>query len=92
VVLVVFNCIYQKEPKVYGHNVDIHEFLYSQQGHEVSSSDPLVSPAGGLLSTALAVLTGSPISLDISCQQWLIQLAGNLFSGMSLLYRAFTFT
>lgn len=85
-VLVVFNNVYPKEPKVYGHCVDIREFLSSQQGHEGSSSDAVVSPAGGLLSTALAILTGSPISLDLSCQQWLIQLAGNLFSGMSLLY------
>jgi hypothetical protein len=79
------NCVYPKEPEVYGRCVDIHEFLYSQQGHEVSSSDAVVSPAGGLLSTALAILAGSPISLDLSCQQWLIQLAGNLFSGMSFL-------
>jgi hypothetical protein len=84
--------MYPKEPKVNGHCVDIHEFLCSQQGNEVSSSDAVVSPAGGLLSTALAILTGSPISLDLSCQQWLIELAGNLFSGMSLLYQAFTFT
>jgi hypothetical protein len=66
--------------------------FYSQQGHEVSSSDAVVSPAAGLLSTALAVLTGSPISQDLSCQQWLMQLAGNLFSGLSFLYQAFSFT
>jgi hypothetical protein len=65
----------------------IHECFCSQQGHEVSSSDAVISSAAGLLSTALAVLTGSPVSLDLSCQQWLIQLAGNVFSGMSSLYQ-----
>jgi len=64
----------------------------SQQGHEVSSSDAVVSPAGGLLSTVLAVMTGSPVSLDLSCQQWLIQLAGNIFSGILFFYQEFTFT
>ncbi|KDR16213.1 huntingtin [Zootermopsis nevadensis] len=56
----------------------------SQQGHEVSSADAVVSPAAGLFSTTLAVLTGSPISLDLSCQQWLIELAGNIFSGVAV--------
>ena len=51
----------------------------------------MVSPAAGLLSTTLAVLTGSPVSLDLSCQQWLIQLAGNIFSGMSSLYQESNF-
>jgi hypothetical protein len=72
--------------------INIHEFFCSQQGREGSSSGAVVSPAAGLLSTTLAVLTGSPISLDLSCQQWLMQLAGNLFSGMSFLYQGFTFT
>jgi hypothetical protein len=65
----------------------ILEFFCSQQGHEVLSPEAVVSPAAGLLSTTLAVLTGSPVSLDLSCQQWLIQLAGNIFSGMSCLYQ-----
>jgi hypothetical protein len=64
----------------------------SQQGYEVSSADAVVSPAAGLLSTTLAVLTGSPISLDLSCQQWLIELAGNIFSGVLFFYQKFGFT
>ena len=51
----------------------------------------MVSPVAGLLSTTLAVLTGSPVSLDLSCQQWLIQLAGNIFSGMSSLHQESNF-
>jgi len=66
-------------------------FFCSQQGHEILSSEAVVSSAAGLLSTTLAVLTGSPVSLDLSCQQWLIQLAGNIFSGMSCLYQEFNF-
>ncbi|XP_069698723.1 huntingtin isoform X2 [Periplaneta americana] len=46
--------------------------------------DGAPSPAAGLLSTALALLTGSPISLDLSCQQWLMQLAGNVFAGLAV--------
>ncbi|KAJ9589854.1 hypothetical protein L9F63_017009 [Diploptera punctata] len=40
----------------------------------------------GLLTTALSVLTASPVSLDLSCQQWLIQLSGNLLSGLAMQY------
>ncbi|XP_066998979.2 huntingtin [Anabrus simplex] len=50
-------------------------------GTDVSSQ---ASAAGGLLATCLALLTASPISLDLSCQQWLVQLTGNLSSGLSV--------
>ncbi|KAG8226325.1 hypothetical protein J437_LFUL009902, partial [Ladona fulva] len=43
-----------------------------------------VSPACGLLSTCLTLLTSASISLDLSAQTWLIRLAGNLFCGMAV--------
>ncbi|XP_049777630.1 huntingtin [Schistocerca cancellata] len=56
----------------------------SQSDGTVVAEPLTLSSAGGLLATSLSLLTASPLSLDISCQTWLVQLAGNLFSGLSV--------
>nr|CAD7204343.1 unnamed protein product [Timema douglasi] len=43
-----------------------------------------VSASAGLLATTLSLLTSSPVSVDLSCQQWLLHLAGNMFSGLAV--------
>ncbi|PSN49021.1 Huntingtin [Blattella germanica] len=58
----------------------------SQPSHGISPSEGDKSSAIGLFSVSLSVLMASPISLDLSCQQWLIQLSGNLFSGLAVHY------
>ncbi|XP_071441491.1 huntingtin [Hetaerina americana] len=58
----------------------------SKESNDIGSSykSPAVSPACGLLSTALTLLTSTSVSLDLSAQTWLIKLAGNLISGMAV--------
>ncbi|XP_046383294.1 huntingtin isoform X2 [Ischnura elegans] len=58
----------------------------SKENSDIGSSykSPNVSPACGLLSTTLTLLTSTSVSHDLSAQTWLIKLAGNLISGMAV--------
>ncbi|KAK7793413.1 hypothetical protein R5R35_014313 [Gryllus longicercus] len=56
----------------------------SSSGLAQNSQECLASPAAGLLSISLSLLTASPIPLDLSCQCWLVSLSGNLFSGLAV--------
>ncbi|XP_063237175.1 huntingtin isoform X2 [Bacillus rossius redtenbacheri] len=52
---------------------------------EVSTSKEAVpSAAEGLFATVMSLLAASPISVDLGCQQWLLQVAGSLFSGLAV--------